>query len=122
MNIGIIFFTAVANGLLQAMSKNIIYAYVFSIYTLGAMAIDLYDRKFGKIFMAFIFGLYALLLFVCVHNHFVYAVPVYDYVFVFAQTTIITILTIIAILPIKEKSLSPKRETFLHREIAHFCI
>lgn len=122
MNIGIIFFTAIANGLLQAMSKNIIYAYVFSIYTLGAMAIDLYDRKFGKIFMAFIFCLYALLLFVCVHNHFVYAVPVYDYVFVFAQTTIITILTIIAILPIKEKSLSPKRETFLHREIAHFCI
>ena len=122
MNIGIIFFTAISNGLLQAMSKNIIYAYVFSIYTLGAMAIDLYDRKFGKIFMAFIFCLYALLLFVCVHNHFVYAVPVYDYVFVFAQTTIITILTIIAILPIKEKSLSPKRETFLHREIAHFCI
>ncbi len=122
MNIGIIFFTAVANGLLQVMSKNILYCYVFLIYTLGAMAIDLYDKKFGKIFMSFIFCSYALLLFVCVHNHFVYAVPVYDYVFVFAQTTIITILTIIAILPIKEKSLSPKRETFLHREIAHFCI
>ena len=45
MNIGIIFFTAVANGLLQAMSKNIIYCYVFLIYTLGAMAIDLYDKK-----------------------------------------------------------------------------
>ena len=122
MNIGIIFFTAVANGLLQAMSKNIIYAYVFSIYTLGAMAIDLYDRKFGKIFMAFIFCLYALLLFVCVHNHFIYVVPVYDYIFVFAQTTIITILTIIGILPIKEKSLPLRRETFLHREIAQFNI
>ena len=122
MNIAIIFLTAVANIFLQAMSKNIIYGYVFLIYTLGAMAIDLYDRKFGKFFMAIVFCLYALLLFVCVHNHFVYAVPVYDYVFVFAQTTIITILTIIAILPIKEKSLSPKRETFLHREIAHFCI
>ena len=122
MNIGIIFFTAVANGLLQVMSKNIIYCYVFFIFTLGAMAIDLFDKKYGKILMAAIFFAYALLLFVCVHNHFVYAVPVYDYVFVFAQTTIITILTIIAILPIKEKSLSPKRETFLHREIAHFCI
>ena len=122
MNIGIIFFTAVANGLLQVMSKNILYCYVFLIYTLGAMAIDLYDTKFGKIFMAFIFCLYALLLFVCVHNHFVYDVPVYDYVFVFAQTTIITIMSAIAILPIKEKSLSTKRETFLHREIAHFNI
>ena len=122
MNIGIIFLAAVANILLQVMSRNIIYAYVFLIYTLGAMAIDLFDKKYGKILMAAIFFAYALLLFVCVHNHFVYAVPVYDYVFVFAQTTIITILTIIAILPIKEKSLSPKRETFLHREIAHFCI
>lgn len=122
MNIGIIFFTAVANGLLQVMSKNIIYCYVFFIFTLGAMAIDLFDKKYGKILMAAIFFAYALLLFVCVHNHFVYAVPIYDYVFVFAQTTIITILTIIAILPIKEKSLSRKRETFLHREIAHFCI
>ena len=122
MNIGINFFTAVANGLLQVMSKNILYCYVFLIYTLGAMAIDLYDKKFGKLFMTFVFCLYALLLFVCVHNHFVYDVPIYDYIFVFAQTTIITILTIIAILPIKEKSLSPKRETFLHREIAHFCI
>ena len=34
------------------------------------------------------------------HNHFVYVVPVYDYIFVFAQTTIITILTVIALLPI----------------------
>lgn len=122
MNIGIIFFTAVANGLLQAMSKNIIYAYVFSIYTLGAMAIDLYDRKFGKFFMAIVFCLYVILLFVCVHNHFVYVVPVYDYIFVFVQTTIITILTIIGILPIKEKSLSFRRETFSHREIAQFNI
>ncbi len=102
MNIGIIFFTAIANGLLQAMSKNILYCYVFLIYTLGAMAIDLYDRKFGKFFMTLIFCLYAFLLFVCVHNHFVYVVPVYDYIFVFAQTTIITILTVIAILPINQ--------------------
>ena len=122
MNIGIIFFTAVANGLLQVISKNILYCYVFLIYTLGAMAIDLYDKKFGKIFMSFIFCSYALLLFVCVHNHFVYAVPVYDYVFVFAQTTIVTILTIIAILPIKEKSLPLRRETFSHRAMAQFII
>ena len=122
MNIAIIFLTAVANIFLQAMSKNIIYGYVFLIYTLGAMAIDLYDRKFGKFFMAIVFCLYALLLFVCVHNHFVYVVPVYDYIFVFVQTTIITILTIIGILPIKEKSLSFRRETFSHREIAQFNI
>ncbi len=102
MNIGIIFFTAIANGLLQAMSKNILYCYVFLIYTLGAMAIDLYDKKFGKIFMAFVFCLYALLMFVCVHNHFVYDASVYDYIFIFAQTIIVTILTVIGILPKKE--------------------
>ena len=102
MNIGIIFFTAVANGLLQVMSKNIIYCYVFFIFTLGAMAIDLFDKKYGKILMAAIFFAYALLLFVCIHNHFVYAVPIYDYVFVFAQTIIVTILTVIAILPINQ--------------------
>ena len=111
MSIGIIFFTAIANGFLQTMSKNILYFYVFLIYTLGAIAIDLYNKKFGKLFMTFVFCLYALLLFVCVHNHFVYDVPIYDYIFVFAQTTIVIILTIIAILPIK-KSLSTKRETF----------
>ena len=122
MNIAIIFLTAVANIFLQAMSKNIIYGYVFLIYTLGAMAIDLYDRKFGKFFMAIVFCLYVILLFVCVHNHFVYVVPVYDYIFVFVQTTIITILTIIGILSIKEKSLSFRRETFSHREIAQFNI
>ena len=122
MNIGIIFFTAVANGLLQTMSKNIIYCYVFFIFTLGAMAIDLFDKKYGKILMAAIFFAYALLLFVCVHNHFVCVVPVYDYIFVFVQTTIITILTIIGILSIKEKSLSFRRETFSHREIAQFNI
>lgn len=102
MNITIIFLTAVANIFLQAISRNIVYGHVFLIYTLAAMAIDLYDRKFGKFFMALIFCLYAFLLFVCVHNHFVYVVPVYDYIFVFAQTTIIAILTVIAILPIKE--------------------
>ena len=47
MNIGIIFLTAVANILLQVMSRNIIYGYVFVIYTLGAMAIDLFDKKYG---------------------------------------------------------------------------
>ena len=112
----------VMEGIRYAMSKNVIYAYVFFVYTLAAISIDIFDKKYGKILMAAIFFAYALLLFVCVHNHFVYDVPVYDYIFVFAQTTIITILTIIAILPIKEKSLSPKQETFLHREIAHFCI
>ena len=102
MNIGIIFLTAVANIFLQVMSRNIIYAYVFLIYTLGAMAIDLFDKKYGKILVAAIFFAYALLLFVCIHNHFVYAVPIYDYVFVFAQTIIVAILTVIGILHIKE--------------------
>ena len=62
MNIGIIFFAAIANGFLQAMTKNIIYGYVFFIFTLGAMAIDLYNKKFGKIFITLIFCLYAFLL------------------------------------------------------------
>ena len=112
MNIGIIFFTAVANGLLQAISKNIIYCYVFLIYTLGAMAIDLYDRKFGKFFMAAIFFAYALLLSVCIYNHIIYDVILFDYIFVSIETVIIAILTVVAILPIKEKSLSRRRETF----------
>ena len=112
MNIGIIFFTAIMNGLLQAMSKNIVYVYVFIIYTLGAMAIDLYDKKYGKIFMAAIFLAYAILLSVCINNHIIYDVILFDYFFVFLETIIIAILTAIAILPIKEKSLSHKRETF----------
>ena len=57
MNIGIIFLTAVANILLQVMSRNIIYAYVFLIYTLGAMAIDLFDKKYGEILVAAILAL-----------------------------------------------------------------
>ena len=102
MNIGIIFFTAVANGLLQAMSKNIIYCYVFLIYTLGAMAIDLYDKKYGKIFMVAIFFAYAILLSVCIYNHIIYDVILFDYIFVSIETVIVATLTAIAILPIKE--------------------
>lgn len=109
MNIGIIFFTAVANGLLQAMSKNIIYCYVFLIYTLGAMAIDLYDKKYGKIFMAFIFCIYALLLFFCVYNQIVYDVFLCDYILVFAQTVLVIILTTLSILPLKTKDLPHRK-------------
>ena len=112
MNIGIIFLTAVANILLQVMSRNIIYGYVFVIYTLGAMAIDLIDEKYGKIFMAAIFFAYAILLSVCIYNHIIYDVILFDYIFVFLETIIVAILTAVAILPIKEKSLSRKRETF----------
>ena len=112
MNIGIIFFTAVANGLLQAMSKNIIYCYVFLIYTLGAMAIDLFDKKYGKIFMAAIFLAYTLLFVNCIYNHIIYDVILLDYIFVSIETVIVAILTAVAILPIKEKRLSRKRETF----------
>ena len=72
MNIGIIFFTAVANILLQVMSRNIIYAYVFVIYTLGAMAIDLFDKKYGKILVAAIFFAYAFLIVNCIYNHIIY--------------------------------------------------
>ena len=112
MNIGIIFFTAIMNGLLQAMSKNIVYVYVFIIYTLGAMAIDLYDKKYGKILVTAIFFAYAILLSVCIYNHIIYDVILFDYIFVSIETVIIAILTAVAILPIKEKSLSRKRETF----------
>ena len=102
MNIGIIFFTAIMNGLLQAMSKNIIYVYVFIIYTLGAMAIDLFDKKYGKIFMAAIFLAYTLLFVNCIYNHIIYEVILLDYIFVSIETVIVAILTAIAILPIKE--------------------
>ena len=112
MNIGIIFLAAVANILLQVMSRNIIYAYVFLIYTLGAMAIDLFDKKYGKILVAAIFFAYAILLSVCIYNHIIYDVILFDYIFVSIETVIIAILTAVAILPIKEKRLSRKRETF----------
>ena len=113
MNIGIIFFTAIMNGLLQAMSKNIIYVYVFIIYTLGAMAIDLFDKKYGKIFMAAIFLAYTLLFVNCIYNHIIYDVILLDYIFVSIETVIVAILTAVAILPIKEKnSLAQAREFF----------
>ena len=86
MNIGIIFLTAVANVLLQVMSKNIIYAYVFVIYTLGAMAIDLFDKKYGKILVAAIFFAYAFLIVNCIYNHIIYDVILFDYIFVSIET------------------------------------
>ena len=113
MNIGIIFLAAVANILLQVMSRNIIYAYVFLIYTLGAMAIDLFDKKYGKILLTAIFFAYAILLSVCIYNHIIYDVILFDYIFVSIETVIIAILTAVAILPIKEKnSLAQAREFF----------
>ena len=99
MNIVIIFFTAVANIFLQAMSKNVIYAYVFFVYTLAAISIDIFDKKYGKIFMSLIFCLYVILLFVCVYNHIVFDVILYDYIIISVETIIVAILTIIEILP-----------------------
>ena len=113
MNIGIIFLTAIANILLQVMSRNIIYAYVFLIYTLGAMAIDLFDKKYGKILVTAIFFAYAFLIVNCIYNHIIYDVILFDYIFVSIETVIIAILTAVAILPIKEKnSLAQAREFF----------
>lgn len=109
MNIGIIFFAAIANGFLQAMTKNIIYGYVFFIFTLGAMAIDLYNKKFGKIFMTLIFCLYAILIFVCVYNHFVFDIILYDYIILSVETIIVAILIVITILP------QPKATPRAHR-------
>ena len=120
MNIGIIFLTAVANILLQIMSRNIIYAYVFLIYTLGAMAIDLYDKKYGKIFMAAIFLAYTLLFVNCIYNHIIYEVILLDYIFVSIETVIVAILTAIAILPIKEKVSRASGRLFLHRVMRRF--
>ena len=76
------------------------------------MAIDLYDKKYGKIFMAAIFLAYTLLFVNCIYNHIIYDVILLDYIFVSIETVIVAILTAVAILPTKEKSLSHKRETF----------
>ena len=77
------------------------------------MAIDLYDKKYGKIFMVAIFFAYAILLSVCIYNHIIYDVILFDYIFVSIETVIIAILTAVAILPIKEKnSLAQAREFF----------
>lgn len=99
MNIAIIFFTALANVFLQGMSRNVVYAYVFIVYTLAAISLELFDRKFGKIFMSLIFCLYAILLFVCVYNHFVFNIVLYDYIIISVETIIVALLTIIEILP-----------------------
>ena len=66
------------------------------------MAIDLYDKKYGKIFMVAIFFAYAILLSVCIYNHIIYDVILLDYIFVSIETVIVATLTAIAILPIKE--------------------
>ena len=102
MNVGIVFFTAVANIVLQAMSKNIVYGIAFLVFTLGAMAIDLFDKKYGKVVMSIIFFLYAFLIFVCIYNHFVFDVILYDYIILSVETVIVAILTLIAILPFKK--------------------
>ena len=120
MNIGIIFLTAVANILLQVMSRNIIYAYVFVFYTLGAMAVDLFDKKYGKIFMATIFFAYAILLSVCIYNHIIYDIILFDYIFVSIETIIVAILTAVAILPIKENVSRTSGRRFLHRVMKDF--
>lgn len=102
MNIAIIFLTAVANIVLQSLSRNMIYGYVFFAFTMGAMAIDVYTQKFGKFFMALVFSSYAALLSVCIYNQIVYNVPLFDYILVFTETIIVIVLTLIAILPIKK--------------------
>lgn len=112
MYIPIIFLTGFANAILQIYSKNILFTYFFIICTVTALSLDYVDKKIGKIFIGISLLLFMCLFAVALHHHILYGSMINDYIYIMTEIVIISLLTAIAILPTKRKSLSHKRETF----------
>lgn len=111
MSIFIIFICGVGNMFLQVLSRNVIHFYVFVVFTIGALSLCNFENKFGKFFVLFSCVGYICLFVMALNQHLQFGV-IADYIIVAIETLIVLALTIIYILPIKEKSLSHKRETF----------
>ena len=112
MYIAIIFFTGVINTFLQAFSRNIIFFYVFAFCTISAIALSEYEKKIGKFITAVSILSFVMLFFISLYLHNVYGGMINDYNIVMIEALTMVLLTAVAILPTKEKSLSRKRETF----------
>lgn len=112
MYIAIIFFTGVINMFLQAFSRNIIFFYVFAFCTISAIALSEYEKKIGKFITAVSILSFVMLFFISLYLHNLYGGIINDYNIVMIEALTMVLLTAVAILPTKEKSLSRGRETF----------
>lgn len=112
MYIPIIFLTGFANAILQIYSKNILFTYFFIVCTVTALSLDYMDKKIGKIFIGISILLFIYLFAVALHHHILYGSMINDYFYIMTEIVIISLLTVIAILPIKRENL-PAKEGFL---------
>ena len=112
MYIAIIFLTGIINMFLQAFSRNIIFFYVFAFCTISAIALSEYEKKIGKFITAVSILSFVMLFFISLYLHTLYGGMINDYNIVMIEALTMVLLTTVAILPIKEKSLPLARETF----------
>lgn len=113
MYIPIIFLAGFANAILQIYSKNILFTYFFVVCTVTALSLDYVDKKIGKIFIGISLLLFMCLFAVALHHHILYSSMIKDYFYIMTEIVIISLLTVIAILPIKRKRPSTSEGLFV---------
>lgn len=102
------------NFVLQGLSRNILFFYVFVACMIGGFLLLFVETKVGKILSLFSILSFVLLFVASLYYHFLYGCVINDYLIIMAECVIISMLTAISILPIKNsKNLSSQeREVF----------
>lgn len=112
MSVLIIFISGIANLLLQILSRNILFIYVFIVFTVGAITIDVYKTKIGKVLTALSVIAYISLLVTSIYYHLLFGTLVLDYLIIAAETVFALLLTVVSICHLKNEVPSPAGRRF----------
>ncbi len=106
------------NFVLQGLSRNIIFFYFFVACIINGFLLLFEEAKAGKIASLFSILSFVILFMTSLYYHFLYGGIINDYLIIMVEAVILSILTAISILPIKNsKNLSSQeREVLLYME------
>ena len=109
---------AMTNLILQSHSRNLTFFYVFVASVIGGFILLFAETKTGKIASLSSILLYMILSAISLYYHFLYGCVINDYIIIMTEAVILSMLTAISILPIKNsKNLSSQeREVLLYME------
>ena len=97
----------ILNFALQSSSRNIMYFYVFVVCIICGFILLFAETKFGKVLSLFSMLSFMLLFAISSHYHFLYDAVINDYLIIMSEAFILSMLTAVSILPIKNsKNLS----------------
>lgn len=92
---------AMTNLILQGQSRNIVFFYVFVVCIVNGFLLLFMETKTGKIASLSSILLYMILSAISLYYHFLYGCVINDYIIIMTEAVILSMLTAISILPIK---------------------